>query len=86
MEDSNTARRDVSFVLEKILENLVTSKHNISADSYLTDLGLDSLDRVEIVMEAEEELNIYIDDGALEHAETVGDVVSIISKIYNEQV
>ena len=45
------------------------------------DLGLDSLDMVECIMEAEEEFGIMIPDSEIQHAKTVGDCIKIINNI-----
>ena len=47
--------------------------------SDLNDLGADSLDTVELVMELEEEFEINIPDDAAEKIQTVGDAVKYIS-------
>ena len=39
------------------------------------DLGLDYLDTVELIVEIEDELGIDIEDEAVEHVKTVGDLV-----------
>ncbi|MNP28541.1 Acyl carrier protein [compost metagenome] len=43
------------------------------------DLGADSLDIVEIVMEIEDEFGVEISDADAEKIETVGDIVRYIS-------
>jgi len=51
---------------------------NINEKSSLADdLGLDSLDKVELTMIFEEELNIKIDDGEINN---VGDIFSYLEK------
>lgn len=49
---------------------------NITMESNLKDLGLDSLDLLEIVTEGEELLNIRFDDDELVSFKTVADVVN----------
>ena len=46
--------------------------------SFINDLGADSLDIVELVMEFEEEFNTNIPDEDAEGIRTVGDVISYI--------
>lgn len=49
------------------------------AGSHLAlDLGLDSLDRMELVMALEDRLDLEIPDGAHERWETVGDVIDTV--------
>lgn len=51
----------------------------ITADSrFFEDLGADSLDTVELIMELEEEFDITLPDEAVEEIHTVGDVVRYI--------
>jgi len=44
-------------------------------DSLDQDLGLDSLDQVEIVMEVEEEFDLNVPDEVANNSRTVGDIV-----------
>ncbi|HIX42960.1 acyl carrier protein [Kurthia sp. 3B1D] len=48
--------------------------------SFREDLGADSLDVVELVMEFEEEFDMQIEDEDAEKIQTVGDAVSFIEK------
>jgi acyl carrier protein len=48
--------------------------------SFVNDLGADSLDTVELVMELEEEFDINIPDDAAEKIQTVGEAISFIEK------
>ena len=48
--------------------------------SFLDDLGLDSLDTIELIMEFEEEFNIEIPDKEAEKIKTVGDVIRYLDK------
>ena len=42
------------------------------------DLGADSLDAIEIVMEIEKQFNCYIDDALIEKVETVNDLYTAL--------
>lgn len=46
--------------------------------SFTNDLGADSLDTVELIMELEKAFNITIPDDAAEKISTVGDAISYI--------
>jgi acyl carrier protein len=46
--------------------------------SFTNDLGADSLDTVELIMEFEKEFDIQIPDDKAENIETVGDVIEDI--------
>jgi len=47
--------------------------------SFTNDLGADSLDTVELIMEFEKEFNIAIPDDQAENIQTVGDAVNYIT-------
>ncbi len=46
--------------------------------SFTNDLGADSLDTVELIMELEKEFNVTIPDDQAEKIATVGDAISFI--------
>jgi len=48
--------------------------------SFIDDLGADSLDTVELIMQMEEEFNLEIPDEEAEKLTTVGDVVRYIEE------
>jgi acyl carrier protein len=51
----------------------------IDSAAFTTDLGADSLDTVELVMEFEKEFGVTIPDTELDAVRTVGDAVTYIS-------
>jgi acyl carrier protein len=66
-------------VTEIVADQLGVDKEKITADtSFVNDLGADSLDTVELVMELEEEFDINIPDDAAEKIQTVGQAVQYI--------
>lgn len=48
------------------------------------DLGSDELDTVEVIMACEEEFGIHIDEDDADHATTVGELIDLVTKKYNE--
>lgn len=66
--------------LRKIIsEKLDIDENSIGSDTSLTDdLHADSLDKVEIIMQVEENFGITIDDDAALNFRTIGDVVKYI--------
>ena len=68
-------------VLNIVCDQLGTSRDKVSAEtSFINDLGADSLDTVELVMEFEDEFQINIPDEDAEKIQTVGDAVKYISE------
>jgi acyl carrier protein len=72
---SDVRSKVVSIIVDKlgVEESEVTNEA-----SFTNDLGADSLDTVELIMEFEKEFNLSIPDEEAEKIETVGDAVSYI--------
>lgn len=67
-------------VIDIVAEQLGVEKEKVKPEtSFVNDLGADSLDTVELVMELEEEFNVNIPDDAAEKIETVGQAIEFIS-------
>jgi len=58
----------------------VDEKEVTLAASFTNDLGADSLDTVELIMEFEKEFNITIPDDQAEKIGTVGDAIAYLEK------
>jgi acyl carrier protein len=56
----------------------VDEKEVVPTASFTNDLGADSLDTVELIMEFEKEFNIAIPDEQAEKISTVGDAIAYI--------
>jgi acyl carrier protein len=68
-------------VIEIVADQLGVEKDKITRDSnFVNDLGADSLDTVELVMELEEEFDVNIPDEAAEKIQTVGEAIDHIKK------
>ena len=68
-------------VIDIVAEQLGVDKEKVTPDtSFVNDLGADSLDTVELVMELEEEFDINIPDDAAEKIQTVGQAIDFIEK------
>jgi acyl carrier protein len=66
-------------VADIVAEQLGVDRDKITPDThFVNDLGADSLDTVELVMELEEEFDINIPDDAAEKIQTVGQAVEYI--------
>ncbi len=71
-------------VMDIVAEQLGVDRDKISMSShFVNDLGADSLDNVELVMELEEEFDINIPDDAAEKIQTVGEAVAYIKNSSN---
>lgn len=70
-----------SKVIEIIKDRLNVAEKDIElTSSFANDLGADSLDTVELIMEFEKEFGISIPDDQAEKIATVGDAVSYIEE------
>ncbi len=68
-------------VIDIVAEQLGVDKEKVTPEtSFVNDLGADSLDTVELVMELEEEFDINIPDDAAENIQTVGQAIEFIEK------
>ena len=66
-------------VIDIVAEQLGADKEKITSEThFVNDLGADSLDTVELVMELEEEFDISIPDDAAEKIQTIGEAVKHI--------
>jgi len=64
-----------------IVDKLGVSEAEVPLEaSFTNDLGADSLDTVELIMEFEKEFDIQIPDDQAENISTVGEAVSHIEK------
>jgi len=67
-------------VISIVCEQMGASREKVTtATSFVQDLGADSLDTVELVMEFEDHFNISIPDEEAEKIQTVGDAVKYIA-------
>ena len=73
---------DVASKVKSIIVNkLAVDESEVTlAASFTNDLGADSLDTVELIMEFEKEFDIQIADADAEKISTVGEAVSYIEK------
>jgi len=55
------------------------------ASSFVDDLGADSLDTVELIMEFEDEFGVEISDEDAEKISTVGEAIAYMSKLLGDK-
>lgn len=76
MKEETTQR-----VIAIIVKQLNVNVEEVVLEVKLSDLGADSLDNVELMMELEKEFDVKIPDNDLEKIITVGDAIDYIEKI-----
>jgi len=72
---SEVAYRVKTIIVDKLG---VEEREVVIEASFTNDLGADSLDTVELIMEFEKEFNIAIPDDQAEKISTVGDAITYI--------
>ena len=66
-------------VIKIVCDQMGTTPDKVSREtSFINDLGADSLDTVELVMEFEDEFDLNIPDEDAEKIQTVGDAIAYI--------
>jgi acyl carrier protein len=79
---ADVAARVKSIIIEKLI---VDEKEVTTTASFTNDLGADSLDIVELIMEFEKEFKVTIPDEDAEKISTVGDAVAYIEAQVNKK-
>jgi acyl carrier protein len=80
-EDRRVSQTIDERVINIICEQMGASKDKITMEtSFVNDLGADSLDTVELVMEFEDEFDVNIPDDDAEKIQTVGDAIKYIKE------
>lgn len=68
-------------VIKIVCEQLGQSEDKVTEEtSFINDLGADSLDTVELVMELEDQFELSIPDEEAEKIKTVGDAIKFIEE------
>jgi len=71
-------------VTDIIVNKLGVEETQVTSDaSFTKDLGADSLDTVEVMLELEKEFNIQIDEADQGKVQTVGDVINYLNEKLN---
>lgn len=73
-------------VIEIVCESLGVNKEQVARETrFIEDIGADSLDIVELIMELEEEFEINIPDDQAEKIKTVGEAIDYIEREKTKQ-
>jgi len=71
-------------VTDIIVKKLGVEETQVTSEaSFTKDLGADSLDTVEVMLELEKEFNIQIDEADQEKVQTVSDVINYLNEKLN---
>lgn len=70
-------------VKEMIVDRFGVQEDKVTAEMTFVDLGADSLDVVELVMELEDTFSIQFDDDKIEDLANIGDAVTYIQQLKN---
>ena len=77
---------NIEKIKDIIVDKLGIDEEKVTREaSFKDDLGADSLDIAELVMELEDEFDMEIPDEEAEKINTVGDALDFIDKIEKEQ-
>tara|TARA_B100000073_G_scaffold70704_1_gene52492 strand:+ start:209 stop:457 length:249 start_codon:yes stop_codon:yes gene_type:complete len=73
-------------LVEMVAQSLGIDEMDIQMESnFINDLGADSLDTVELVLELEDEFGINIPDEETDQLNTVGDVYSYLDNVVDDR-
>jgi acyl carrier protein len=74
-------------ITQILVDKLGIAETEVTPDAnFVKDLGIDSLDYAELVMEFEQNFNIKIPDEDAEHMQTINQAITYIGKKVNEKV
>jgi acyl carrier protein len=75
----NTKETVIDLIHQFVNNNCTTiSREDISEASLVDDLGLDSLDKIELIIDLEKNFSVSIEDEAIEELNTVGEIIEYI--------
>ncbi len=73
---------EISFIVKDFIQHKLNLKDNeiTEQNRFSEDLGLSSLDLIDLQMEAEEKFDIFIPDEEAEKITTIGEFITIIAR------
>lgn len=79
-------KKDVEYFIYSYLNRLFESKCLLDDRIDLTkDLGLSSMDLLQIVMDVETRFNIFVDPSRFQQDRSIGTIINVITNIIREQ-
>lgn len=75
-----------TFLQELLTQSLDPVPTNITPDLPLQELGIDSLELIELIFKIEDTLGIKIPDETVKELKTVGDVIVLVDRARIEQL
>lgn len=81
MQQVSDKENILNVVREMIVDRFGVQEEKVNEEMTFEDLGADSLDVVELVMELEDHFNIQFDDEKIEELNTIGDSVKYIEEL-----
>ncbi|MDD9139363.1 MAG: acyl carrier protein [Candidatus Cardinium sp.] len=82
MNSEDIKAKVVAIIVDKLN---VSAEEVVSTAHFANDLGADSLDQVELVMEFEKEFDLYIKDEQSTALQTVGSVIEFLERSLNDR-
>jgi acyl carrier protein len=81
VEEKRSGQSVEERVIDIVCENLAVNRDQVKRETaFIEDIGADSLDIVELIMELEEEFEITIPDDQAEKIKTVGEAIDYIQR------
>lgn len=68
----------------RVLEDLVLQGKTIEEDATWGQLGFDSLDKIDFLMDLEDEFDVDLPDAIMQYLDTVGEVIEYFEKKFSE--
>jgi acyl carrier protein len=76
------AEKEVNAIHEILIDKLQVKPETLTPEARIdADLGADSLDKVEIIMQCEEQFGVTVPDDLAEQVETVEDVYELVARL-----
>ena len=78
MSKTKATREDIHNQISEFLENFIDyPREMVKEDTEINEIGLDSLDMIELAMDLELHYSINIDDNEVEEIVTISDLINL---------